>query len=55
MTRARSIPRPVTGTTRSAHMLWIGDRTRQIDRAHLEFVRGIRQPACREVRAQPEQ
>ena len=28
----------------SAHMLWIGDRTRQVDGAHLEFVRGIRNP-----------
>ena len=25
----------------SAHMLWIGDRTRQLDGAHIEFVRGI--------------
>ncbi|MGE3148649.1 MAG: class II 3-deoxy-7-phosphoheptulonate synthase [Pseudorhodoplanes sp.] len=28
----------------SAHMLWIGDRTRQIDGAHVEFCRGIRNP-----------
>ena len=28
----------------SAHMLWIGDRTRQIDGAHVEFARGIRNP-----------
>ena len=28
----------------SAHMLWIGDRTRQIDHAHVEFMRGIRNP-----------
>jgi 3-deoxy-7-phosphoheptulonate synthase len=28
----------------SAHMVWIGDRTRQPDRAHIEFVRGIRNP-----------
>ncbi len=28
----------------SAHMVWIGDRTRQLDHAHLEFVRGIRNP-----------
>ncbi len=28
----------------SAHMLWVGDRTRQIDGAHLEFVRGIENP-----------
>ena len=28
----------------SAHMLWIGDRTRQLDGAHIEFVRGINNP-----------
>lgn len=28
----------------SAHMLWIGDRTRQLDSAHLEFCRGIYNP-----------
>jgi hypothetical protein len=28
----------------SAHFLWIGDRTRQIDGAHVEFFRGIRNP-----------
>ena len=28
----------------SAHMLWIGDRTRQIDGAHVEFCRGISNP-----------
>jgi 3-deoxy-7-phosphoheptulonate synthase len=28
----------------SAHMLWIGDRTRQPDGAHIEFVRGIKNP-----------
>lgn len=28
----------------SAHMLWVGDRTRQIDGGHLEFVRGIQNP-----------
>jgi len=28
----------------SAHMLWIGDRTRQLDGAHLEFFRGINNP-----------
>ncbi len=25
----------------SAHMLWIGDRTRQLDHAHIEFLRGV--------------
>lgn len=28
----------------SAHMLWIGDRTRQPDGAHVEFCRGIENP-----------
>jgi 3-deoxy-7-phosphoheptulonate synthase len=28
----------------SAHMIWIGDRTRQPDGAHVEFCRGIRNP-----------
>jgi 3-deoxy-7-phosphoheptulonate synthase len=28
----------------SGHMIWIGDRTRQPDHAHVEFCRGIRNP-----------
>jgi 3-deoxy-7-phosphoheptulonate synthase len=28
----------------SGHMVWIGDRTRQLDHAHVEFFRGIRNP-----------
>ena len=28
----------------SAHMLWIGDRTRQLDGAHVEFARGVSNP-----------
>jgi 3-deoxy-7-phosphoheptulonate synthase len=28
----------------SAHMLWIGDRTRQLDGAHVEFLRGVQNP-----------
>src|SRR5690606_34570357 len=28
----------------SAHMLWIGDRTRQPDHAHVEYMRGINNP-----------
>ncbi len=27
-----------------AHMLWVGERTRQLEGAHLEFLRGIRNP-----------
>ena len=28
----------------SAHMLWLGERTRQIDHAHVEFLRGVQNP-----------
>lgn len=28
----------------SAHMLWIGDRTRELDGAHIEYFRGIKNP-----------
>ena len=28
----------------SAHFLWIGDRTRQVDGAHVEFLRGLQNP-----------
>ncbi|HEX2653274.1 MAG TPA: 3-deoxy-7-phosphoheptulonate synthase class II [Xanthobacteraceae bacterium] len=28
----------------SGHMLWIGDRTRQADHAHIEFCRGVKNP-----------
>ncbi len=28
----------------SAHMLWIGDRTRDVDGAHVEFLRGVKNP-----------
>ena len=28
----------------SGHMLWIGDRTRQLDHAHVEYMRGIKNP-----------
>ena len=28
----------------SAHLLWIGDRTRQTDGAHVEFLRGVKNP-----------
>ena len=34
----------------SAHMLWIGDRTRQPDGAHVEFLRGVQQSARLQVR-----
>jgi 3-deoxy-7-phosphoheptulonate synthase len=28
----------------SAHLLWVGDRTRQLDGAHVEFLRGVKNP-----------
>jgi len=28
----------------SAHFLWIGDRTRQLDGAHVEFMKGVKNP-----------
>ena len=36
----------LTGATYdcSAHMLWIGERTRQLDGAHVEFLRGVHNP-----------
>jgi len=33
----------------SAHMLWVGDRTRQTDGAHIEFLRGIGNPIASKV------
>ncbi|WP_417451698.1 class II 3-deoxy-7-phosphoheptulonate synthase [Kordiimonas sp.] len=33
----------------SAHMLWVGDRTRQIEGAHLEFLSGIGNPVASKV------
>ena len=29
-----------------AHMLWVGDRTRALDGAHVEYLRGIADDAC---------
>jgi 3-deoxy-7-phosphoheptulonate synthase len=28
----------------SGHMIWIGDRTRQLDHAHVEYARGVKNP-----------
>ncbi len=33
----------------SAHMVWLGDRTRQLDGAHVEFLRGILNPVGMKV------
>ncbi|EJT98840.1 DAHP synthetase [Dacryopinax primogenitus] len=35
---------PKTYYNTSAHFLWIGDRTRQLTHAHVEYFRGIRNP-----------
>jgi 3-deoxy-7-phosphoheptulonate synthase len=43
MTREDST-RPGEFYDTSAHMIWIGDRTRQFDHAHIEFCRGVRNP-----------
>jgi 3-deoxy-7-phosphoheptulonate synthase len=43
MTREDST-RPGEFYDTSAHMIWIGDRTRQPDGAHVEFCRGVRNP-----------
>jgi 3-deoxy-7-phosphoheptulonate synthase len=42
LTRQDSITRENYAT--SGHMLWIGDRTRQPDGAHVEYCRGIKNP-----------
>jgi len=42
MTRVDSISGDWYDT--SAHMLWIGDRTRQLDGAHIEFLKGVGNP-----------
>ena len=41
----------------SAHMVWVGERTRQLDNAHLEFMRGIGNPIAAKVgpTAEPDQ
>lgn len=33
----------------SAHFIWVGDRTRQLDGAHIEYFRGIRNPIAIKV------
>jgi hypothetical protein len=34
----------------SAHFLWCGERTRQLDASHVEFMRGIKNPIGVKVR-----
>jgi len=33
----------------SAHLLWIGNRTRQLDHAHVEFLRGVENPIAMKI------
>ena len=49
LTRLLRDPRDASGRCRrwyntAAHFLWIGDRTRQLDGAHVEYFRGIENP-----------
>src|SRR5438552_712874 len=44
MTREDSTLPPGNWYCTSGHMVWIGDRTRQLDHAHVEFCRGVRNP-----------
>ncbi|KAJ8090452.1 hypothetical protein PM082_019050 [Marasmius tenuissimus] len=37
-------PKQKASYNTSAHFIWIGDRTRQLDGAHVEYFRGIRNP-----------
>lgn len=39
-----SLPSPKGFYNTSAHFLWIGDRTRQLTGAHIEYIRGIENP-----------
>ncbi|MBT4353906.1 MAG: 3-deoxy-7-phosphoheptulonate synthase class II [Rhodospirillaceae bacterium] len=44
MTRQDTITDDGGWSSTSAHMIWIGDRTRQPDGAHVEYMRGINNP-----------
>lgn len=41
---SKSSPKEKGFYNTSAHFLWVGDRTRQLDGAHIEYFRGIRNP-----------
>lgn len=43
-TESTTTPPPRVHYNTSAHFLWVGDRTRQLDGAHIEYFRGIRNP-----------
>jgi 3-deoxy-7-phosphoheptulonate synthase len=42
--QTRTVPRRTGYYDLTAHLPWIGDRTRQVDGAHVEFFRGVRNP-----------
>jgi 3-deoxy-7-phosphoheptulonate synthase len=42
--QTRKVPRREGFYNLSTHLPWIGDRTRQLDGAHIEYCRGIRNP-----------
>ncbi|KAH8091805.1 DAHP synthetase [Cristinia sonorae] len=44
VTETTSSGKPAAYYNTSAHFLWIGDRTRQLNGAHVEYFRGIRNP-----------
>jgi 3-deoxy-7-phosphoheptulonate synthase len=44
LTRQDSTQTDYPWVTTSGHMLWVGDRTRQVDHAHVEFCRGVLNP-----------
>jgi len=44
ISRELGTPVPKKYYNTSAHFLWVGDRTRQLNGAHIEYFRGIRNP-----------
>lgn len=42
--QTRQVPRRDGWFNLSSHMVWIGNRTRQLDGAHIEYCKGIRNP-----------
>lgn len=42
--RSTNASEPTKFYNQTSHFLWIGDRTRQIDGAHVEYFRGIANP-----------
>lgn len=42
--QTRRVPRKTGWFNLSGHMVWLGNRTKQLDGAHIEYLRGIRNP-----------